>query len=339
MAFSKKEREASLKKAGKYLETLSKDLIKDEQDIVNVAKLSIGEAVDIDIDKLEPFPEHTYENYDEDRMNELVKSIKEIGLQTPIILWDNGGDKYIILAGHNRVKAHKTLGYTKIPAIIKKNLSKEEATIIVNQTNMVQRAFESLSLYEKASSIYQIKVAKEDFEKLHPNQNNENEENKKTQTKQSSIRSLEREFGIYKSQIAIYLTLYQGFNKSKKWFSYMENTKDRRQVFDMNTGIVLCKLDKKILKALFEYIDDNNITKISKEQAKALVEIVNNKSNLEYKDMNKVLILEPKNKKANKPITFKRELLNDYFPKGATEEEIMNEIIEMLKQKKEQFKS
>lgn len=337
MSFSKKDKDYALKKSGKYVETLSSDLVKTEQDIVKVAKLSIGEVVDIDIDKLEPFPDHTYEGYDEERMKELVESIKKYGLQTPIILWDNGGDKYIILAGHNRVKAHKTLGYTKIPAIIKKNLSKEEATIIVNQTNMVQRAFESLSLYEKASSIYQIKVAKEDFEKLHQNQiqNNETEDSKKSQAKQSSIRSLEREFGIYKSQINNYLTLYQGFNKSKKWFSYMENTKDRRQVFDMNTALVLCKLDKKILKALFEYIDDNNITKISKEQAKALVEIVNNKSDLEYKDMNKVLILEPRNKKANKPITFKREQLSDFFPKGATEEDIMNEIIEMLKQKKE----
>ena len=335
MAFSKKEREAALNKTSKYVETLSSDLIKTEKEIVEVAKLSIGKVEDIDIDKLEPFPEHTYESYDEDRMNELVESIKKYGLQTPIILWDNGGDKYIILAGHNRVKAHKKLGYTKIPAIIKNNLSKEEATIIVNQTNMVQRAFENLSLYEKASSIYQIKIAKEDYEKLHPSQNNETENDKKSQAKQSSTRSLEREFGILKSQIAKYLTLYQGFNKSKKWFSYMENTKVQKQVFDMNTGVILCKLDKKTLKALFEYIDDNQIAKITSEQAKALVEIVNNKSELEYKDMNKILILEPKNKKANKPITFKRELLNDYFPKGATEEEIMNEIIKMLKQKKE----
>lgn len=337
MAFSKAEVRAKFASKEKYLETLKNDLIK--EDVVNIAKLSIGEVKDISIDKLEPFPEHTYESYDDDRMKELEESIKKYGLQTPIILWDNGGDKYIILAGHNRVKAHKNLGYTKIPAVIKKNITKEEATIIVNQTNMVQRAFENLSLYEKASSIYQIKIAKEDYEKLHPNitENNNEGENKKIKKLQSSTRNLEREFGVKKSQISLYLSLYQGFNKSKKWFSYMENTKDRKQVFDMVVGGILCKLDKKTLKALFEYIDDNQITKISREQAKALVDIVNNKAELEYKDMNKVLILEPKNKKENKPITFKREAFKDYFDKSATDEEIMNKILDLLKENKDKL--
>ena len=320
-----------VKKAGKdkQIKTLANDLISSGKDLAGVMKLSLGEVQDVDINKLEPYPEHTYEGYDEERMKELEKSIKEYGLQTPIILWDNGGDKYIILAGHNRVKAHKNLGYTKIPAIIKKNLTKEEAAIIVNQTNMVQRAFENLSIYEKASSIAQMKQARDEWIKKHPEF--ENEEDDKSKENKNGIRSIAREFGISKSSISTYLTLYDNFKK--EYFTYMEDTKDRKKIFDTNIALVLCRINKKNQKVIFDYIKEVKVNKINKQQAKELVNIYEKNEALTDRDIAKVLAANNETK-VKKPITFKREAFKDYFSDSTSDEEIMKEILEMLKERK-----
>ena len=55
-----------------------------------------------------------------------------------IFVWKTDND-YIILSGHNRVEACKIAKITEIPCIIKNNLTLEEATIIVTETNLMQR--------------------------------------------------------------------------------------------------------------------------------------------------------------------------------------------------------
>lgn len=52
-----------------------------------------------------------------------AKSIKRFGWQQPIIVDTN----HVIIAGHTRTEAAKSLGLTKIPAIIADNLTPEEA--------------------------------------------------------------------------------------------------------------------------------------------------------------------------------------------------------------------
>lgn len=331
MAFTRED----LQKRGrlKVIETMKDGLIQNDKDLVKVASLSIGEVEEVDIDNCTPFPEHTYESYDEAKMKELEKSIKLCGLQTPIILWDNGNsdNKYVILAGHNRLKACKNVGYKKIPAIIKKDLSYNEAAIIVNQTNMVQRSFEGLSIYEKCSSIYQMKKAKEEFEKEHP-EKKEADENVSKERK-DGIRSISREFGVSKSLVSSYLLLYEML--PKKAFKYMEDTENKKKLFDTNVALIFCKLPKGEIKNLIKYLDENeDIKKINRAQAKDLVAIYNQNNKLENKDYNKALVFNEKKKKENKPITFNRETFKKYFDINTSDEDIMNEIINLLEEKR-----
>lgn len=324
-----------LRKKGrlKIIETMKNGLIQNDKDLVKVASLSIGEVEDIDIDKCIPFPEHTYESYDEGKMKELENSIKLCGLQTPIILWDNGenSDKYIILAGHNRIKACKNVGYKKVPAIIKKNLSYSEAAIIVNQTNMVQRSFEGLSIYEKCSSIYQMKKAKEEFEKEHP-EKKESDANTSKERK-DGIRSISREFGVSKSLVSNYLLLYEML--PKKAFKFMEDTDEKKKTFDTNVALIFCKLPKNEIKSLIKYLEENqDIKKINKAQAKDLIAIYEHNNKLENKDYNKALIFNKEKKKEDKPLTFKREAIKKYFDKETSDEDIMTEIINLLEEKR-----
>ena len=52
---------------------------------------------------------------------------------------DNG--KYEILSGHNRVYAAGQAGITSVPAVVKTDLSDEEAEVYVIETNLLQRSF------------------------------------------------------------------------------------------------------------------------------------------------------------------------------------------------------
>ena len=119
-----------------------------------------------------------YEPLDDNKKLELMESIQENGILSPIIVWevdfkhieseylnnevdvyDLQGNKYMVLAGHNRVDAFNKLykitsdeKYLKIPAFIFKQaeLTIESAREIVIDTNYVQR---SLSTKEKVMSV------------------------------------------------------------------------------------------------------------------------------------------------------------------------------------------
>ena len=56
-----------------------------------------------------------------------------------------------MLSGHNRQRAAMLAGLDKIPAIVKENLSDEDAIVYVIETNMIQRSFSELLPSEKAA--------------------------------------------------------------------------------------------------------------------------------------------------------------------------------------------
>lgn len=298
-------------------------------EITDVAMLSLGKAVDLKISDLAPFKNHTYE-IKEDKVKEYAESIRDYGLFTPIIVWDKKESltgKYEILAGHHRVEACKRIGRDTIPAIIKTDLNEEKALAIVHQTNMMQRSFEMLSTYEKASSIAQMKEAREKLEEKYP------EMKKYHEQQQNGTRAIGREFGVSYVMVSTYLTLFKGL--TKKQFEYLEDTKERKKLFDTNTGVVLCKLPKNTLKDLFRFVDDSKVVKkINKKQAQDLVSLFNENNELTEKDFNNILVYTQISNKNSKPLSLTRDMLKDYFDDSDTDEEIIQEIIYMLKEKK-----
>ncbi|NPA23964.1 MAG: ParB N-terminal domain-containing protein [Crenarchaeota archaeon] len=56
-----------------------------------------------------------HESTIEERVRELIESIRRTGLQEPIIV---DSETYMIIDGHHRVEACKRLGITKIPALL-----------------------------------------------------------------------------------------------------------------------------------------------------------------------------------------------------------------------------
>lgn len=108
----------------------------------------------IAIQLLIPYSNHPFKLYDDERLIDMVRSIKEMGVLLPIIVRPAvGSDKYEILSGHNRVNAAKEAGLLDVPAIVKNNLSDDEAKLIVTETNLVQRSFSDLSHSERAVAL------------------------------------------------------------------------------------------------------------------------------------------------------------------------------------------
>ena len=54
-----------------------------------------------------------------------------------------------MLAGHNRQNAARIAGLKEIPAIVKENLTDEEAWVYVLETNVIQRSFSDLTVTER----------------------------------------------------------------------------------------------------------------------------------------------------------------------------------------------
>lgn len=109
-------------------------------------------ATDVRLEQLVPFHAHPFKLYEGERFKEMVESIKNYGVIVPIVV-QKKGLKFEILSGHNRANAAKEAGVETIPTVIKEGLSKEEAILIVTETNLMQRSFTDLVHSERATVI------------------------------------------------------------------------------------------------------------------------------------------------------------------------------------------
>jgi len=113
----------------------------------------------IPIDKLRPFQNHAFKLYEGEKLDRMTQSIMENGVMQPIIVRPiEGTDEFEIISGHNRRKATERAGLTEIPAVIR-NLDDDEAAILANETNIIQRSLKDWQPSEIAKSVYQYYTA------------------------------------------------------------------------------------------------------------------------------------------------------------------------------------
>lgn len=107
----------------------------------------------LEISKLVPFDKHPFKLYEGERFENMVRSIKDLGVIIPVIVRPKG-EFYEILSGHNRVNAAKKAGVEKVPVIIR-DVNDEEAMLIVTETNLMQRSFSDMLHSERAAALSQ----------------------------------------------------------------------------------------------------------------------------------------------------------------------------------------
>ena len=74
---------------------------------------------EIDINLINPNPDQPRTEFDEEALNELASSIKELGIIQPVSLRKMGNGSYQIIAGERRYRAAKLAGLKSMPAYVR----------------------------------------------------------------------------------------------------------------------------------------------------------------------------------------------------------------------------
>ena len=90
---------------------------------------------EIPLDQIDDFPDHPFQVKMNEDMQELVESIKENGLITPVILRTKEDGRFEIVSGHRRKKACEIAGMQTIKAEIRE-MTRDEAIILMVDANL-----------------------------------------------------------------------------------------------------------------------------------------------------------------------------------------------------------
>ena len=108
---------------------------------------------EIEVSKITDFPNHPFKVQDDDKMDEMVKSVKQYGVILPVIVRPKEDGTYEMISGHRRKRACEIAGIKQIRCIVK-DLSDDEAVILMVDSN-IQR--EEILPSEKAFA-YKMKL-------------------------------------------------------------------------------------------------------------------------------------------------------------------------------------
>lgn len=83
------------------------------------AKQLVGSIIELEVNSIEVNPHQPRTNFNEETLQELASSIKELGVIQPITVRKLGFNKYQLVSGERRLRASKLAGLTTIPAYIR----------------------------------------------------------------------------------------------------------------------------------------------------------------------------------------------------------------------------
>jgi len=83
-------------------------------------RFTVSAINEIDIDQIEVNPFQPRKNFDEESLQELASSIREVGIIQPITVRELDAHKYQLITGERRYKAARMAGLKSIPAYVRK---------------------------------------------------------------------------------------------------------------------------------------------------------------------------------------------------------------------------
>ncbi len=269
-------------------------------------------TVNVKISELHTFKNHPFKVVDDEKMEDLVASIKERGVLNPITIrpCDNG---YEIISGHRRTHACKLAGIDEIPAVIKE-LTDDEATIEMVDYN-IQR--EELLPSEKAFA-YKMKLDAIKRTAGRPSKNSAQVEHNKT-----SIENIAEDAGESRANVQRYIRLT---NLIPDLLELVDIKK-----MPVNVGVELSYITKEKQELIYRVIERIGVIP-SIAQAKQLRQNNDNeiKDNASY--INAVYLeymLTEKQKVKSYNIKLDGNYINKYFP-NKDKNEIIQKINEIL---------
>lgn len=123
---------------GRGLSALLKD---PEKDISSASDKNadkvVGNIIDLDIDAIEVNPFQPRTTFNEEALQELATSIKELGVIQPITVRKTGINKFQLISGERRFRASKLIGSETIPAYVR--LANDQESLEMALVENIQR--------------------------------------------------------------------------------------------------------------------------------------------------------------------------------------------------------
>ena len=119
--------------------------------IPTVASGETPEFLQVRVDEIEPNPQQPRSRFDEERLDELSASIREVGVLQPVIV-TSGEEGYVLIAGERRWRAAQRAGLETIPAVVRETAADD--TLIEALVENVQR--QDLTPLEEAHAYRQL---------------------------------------------------------------------------------------------------------------------------------------------------------------------------------------
>ena len=290
---------------------------------------------EIRIDKIHAFKDHPFKVIDDEKMEELVESIRNNGVLSPVLVRPDHDGGYEMISGHRRMHAAKLAGLETLPAIVKE-MDVDEATIIMVDSNVQreeilpsERAF-SLKMKMKSmrrqgartdlasSTECDMSTSRTECEKT--------ETSSRTECDRLSADIAGQSFGLRARQVQKYVRLTELIPE------LLQMVDDKS--ISVNIGYEVSAFDKDVQRWIFEYRSDNGFLKM--EQIEAL------KSQKNLENLTQYIVIRLMNDalpepKVNGKVVLPAKRLNKFFPSHMSAKERTDIIIDLLtKWKQEQ---
>ena len=276
----------------------------------------ISGTQEIEIVRIHAFPNHPFKVLDDERMNQLVDSIRENGILNPVIVRPDLNGDYEMISGHRRLHAAGIVGLQKIPAIVKE-MSDDEAIIKMVDAN-IQR--EEILPSERAFS-FKMKMEAMGRQGYRSDLSCGTQFHTMSVDDRKTRQTIGNEAGMTGRQVTKYIRLTELVTE-------ILDLVDSKKI-TLTMGVDLSYLDEQVQKWVYEYYRDNRFLK------PVQVEALRNQQNLSNVSQYSIISIMndalPKKNTAAK-VSFTEKKLDKYFPSHYSAKDRETVIIQLLEQ-------
>ena len=266
-------------------------------------------AMDIEVVKIQPFRNHPFKVIDDEKMEDLVESIRANGILSPVLIRPIGNDVYEMVSGHRRMHAAILLGMDRIPAIIRE-MTDDEAIVKMVDAN-IQR--EELLPSEKAFA-YKMKMDAMRRQAGRPTKDN----SRQIVGNYETADIVGKENGESGRQV-------QRFIRRTELIPELLEYVDQKRL-QFTVAVEISYIDKEVQKWLYEYIKDNGMVRLN--QVVLLRAQMKTGAITQAKIISMLNNSQPGKGPATK-LTFSEKKLREFFPAHYTSTQ-MRDVIEDL---------
>lgn len=271
------------------------------------------------ISKIHSFANHPFKVLDDEKMDDLVMSVKENGVLTPVLLRPDGKGGYEMVSGHRRLHACTLAGIEEIPAVVRE-MSDDEATILMVDTN-IQR--EELLPSERA---FAFRMKMEALSRQ--GKRTDLDGTSRLQVEKLSAEAVGKTGGIGARQVQRYIRLTYLIPE------LLELVDSKR--LGLSIAVDISFFDKDVQRWIYEYIKENGFIKPNQ------ISILKEQKNLD--NMTQYVVISLLNsvlpeKKASAKVSLSEKKLDRYFPphySAKKREEVILSLLEKWKLEQEE---